>query len=169
MGRKCGSRRHPGFVYLACIILTGTLVSGCALKATFKSAPSPDQMRLNRHLVDYETQIQDKAFQEAARTNSLMLKLVQSREGERSAAESQEIILLRTGRALLNQILSDQARKADLAARADKTTQLLTTEADAVKALETEIKRLKAAVRSLEQQNNGLEKQLERMKQIDLK
>lgn len=114
----------------------------------------------------YDQQIRQKEFQQAARTCSRIIKLIQKSQ---TGDQGHQLRLLRSGRTLIGQIMAEQEKNSRLKSRANQMENRQKQLTAANKDLEAQIKGLKQAVQDLEQEKAGLAKQLEQMKQIDLK
>jgi|GEM_PF-2968731 len=128
-----------------------------------------EDIRLKQHLTNYENQIKQKAFKKAAVTNKEILKILTTQKPETTHWEVMSLKQARAAQALLNQILTDRTRERELAEQIRKTGIQLKQKEQSVESLKTLIKNLNQTIKTLENQTTQLEKQIERIKQIDLK
>lgn len=129
----------------------------------------PGDVRLKQHMTAYEKQISQDAFQEAADTNKVMLEILNAREPETTHSTATLIKQTRAAQILLDQIIADQSQKRILSEQIIKDKKQLNQKEQSIETLKTLIKSLNQNIQTLENQTSQLEKQIKRMKQIDLK
>ncbi|MCG8639185.1 MAG: hypothetical protein MI862_05590 [Desulfobacterales bacterium] len=166
MGGKHRVKRHQGLVYIAAITLILFSFSGCTQISRSFNITADTQ--LQQELAAIEEMINNKDFQAASTANLAMLKKNQNSFKPGDTVTANYLIQARINQRLLAQTLSDQEQKASLFKRIQQDKDKQKRERQSVQAFKEEIHGLNKKIKTLEKEKSELEKQIERMKQIDL-
>lgn len=170
MGGKYGSKRHPGRVYITGLTtLLFFILSGCAVNPVGPSASNSAEAYIQQYLASLQELLEADKFQKALMLNRTFLNTHDKESSTINRRTAVDIRHAKNDRVLLHQIIKYRAQTDALSDRIRQDRRRQEKTEQTVKALKSRIKVLNTELTSLKDKNDQLEKQLERMKQIDLK